>query len=299
MQRRTSFESKGLHCSVTFYTPDQVASGERCPAIVMAHGIGLTKEMGLPQFAEFFAQAGFVVSLFDYRYLGASEGEPRGQIIPAEQHEDYRNAITWTQLQSEVDPERIGLWGFSYSGGHALHLAAFDPRVKAIVAQMPAASGFLTSRRVTSLVELEFLTKMLSLDRIKRYQTGEVSYLPLVAPPGQPCLLATPDAFNWVESTKSASEGRWENRISFESIEHVLYYEPAPHIEAIFPTPLCLITGEKDFLSPAELTAAVHARAMEPKSFTILKGGHFDGFQGEGFEIASTTALRWFEKYLK
>jgi hypothetical protein len=38
---------------------------------------------------------------------------------------------------------------------------------------------------------------------------------------------------------------------------------------------------------------------MEPKSLTILKGGHFDGFQGEGSEIASTTALRWFEKYLK
>jgi hypothetical protein len=299
MERRTSFESKGLKCSVTFYTPDQVASGDRYPAIVMAHGIGLTKEMGLPQFAEFFVQAGFVVSLFDYRYLGASEGEPRGQIIPAEQHEDFRNAITWTQLQSEVDPERIGLWGFSYSGGHALHLAAFDPRVKAIVAQMPAASGFLTSRRVSSPLALEELTKMLSQDRIKRYQTGEVSYFPLVAPPGQPCFLATPDAFTWVESTKSASEGRWENRLTFESIEHVLYYEPAPHLEAIFPTPLCLIVGEKDFLAPADLTADVHARAMEPKSLTILKGGHFDGFQGKGFEIASTTALRWFEKYLK
>ncbi|MBW4428929.1 MAG: alpha/beta fold hydrolase [Nostoc desertorum CM1-VF14] len=236
MQRRTSFESKGLKCSVTFYTPDQVASGERCPAIVMAHGIGLTKEMGLPQFAEKFAQAGFVVSLFDYRYLGASEGEPRGQMLPTEQHEDFRNAITWTQLQSEVDPERIGLWGFSYSGGHALHLAAFDLRVKAIVAQMPAVNAFLISRRVASPLQLEELTKMVLQDRIKRYQTGEVSYLPLVALPGELSFLATPDAFTWVESNKSASEGRWENRISFESIEHCLYYEPIPHLEAIFPT---------------------------------------------------------------
>ncbi|MBD0386068.1 MAG: alpha/beta fold hydrolase [Nostoc sp. C3-bin3] len=298
MQRRTSFESKGLKCSVTFYTPDQVASGERCPAIVMAHGIGLTKEMGLPQFAEFFAQAGFAVSLFDYRYLGASEGEPRGQMLPTDQHEDFRNAITWTQLQNEVDPERIGVWGFSYSGGHALHLAAFDPRVKAIVAQMPTVNAFLNSRRLVSPLELEELTKALSQDRIKRYQTGEVSYFPLVAPPGQPSFLPTPDAFAWVESNKSASEGRWENRLTFESIEHCLYYEPIPHLEAIFPTPLCLIVGEKDFLASPDLTATVHARAMEPKSLTILKGGHFDGFQGKGFEIASTTALEWFEKYL-
>ena len=299
MQRKTSFESKGKKCSVTFYTPLQVAEGERCPAIVMAHGIGLTKEMGLPQFAEKFAQAGFVVSLFDYRYLGASEGEPRGQVLPTEQHEDYRNAITWTQLQSEVDPSRIGLWGFSYSGGHVLHLAAFDPRVKAIVAQMPVASGFLNSRRLSSPLSLHELTSILSQDRIKRYQTGEVSYFPLVAPPGQPCILATPDAFTWVELAKNASEGRWENRLTFESIEHCLYYEPAPHPEAIFPTPLCLIMGEKDFLAAPDLTAEFYANAMEPKYLTILKGGHFYGFQGECFYIASTTALRWFEKYLK
>ncbi|HEY9748126.1 MAG TPA: alpha/beta fold hydrolase [Allocoleopsis sp.] len=299
MQRKTSFESKGKKCSVTFYTPDQVVEGERCPAIVMAHGIGLTKEMGLPQFAEKFAQAGFVVSLFDYRYLGASEGEPRCQVLPTEQQEDYRNAITWTQLQSEVDPSRIGLWGFSYSGGHVLHLAAFDPRVKAIVAQMPVASGFLNSRRLNSPLSLHELTKILSQDRIKRYQTGEVSYFPLVAPPGQPCILATPDAFTWAELAKNASEGRWENRLTFESIEHCLYYEPVPHPEAIFPTPLCLIVGEKDFLAAPDLIAEFYANAMEPKSLTILKGGHFDGFQGEGFEIASTTALRWFEKYLK
>jgi hypothetical protein len=61
MRRKTSFESKSKKCSVTFYTPLQVASGERCPAIVMAHGIGLTKETGLPQFAEQFGVSRVVV----------------------------------------------------------------------------------------------------------------------------------------------------------------------------------------------------------------------------------------------
>jgi hypothetical protein len=90
----------------------------------------------------------------------------------------------------------------------------------------------------------------------------------------------------------------WRRFVQFK-IEHCLYYESVPRLEAIFPTPLCLIVAEKDFLAAPDFTAAVYAGAKEPKSLTILKGGLFDGFQGEGFKIASTTALRWFEKYLK
>ncbi len=75
-------------------------------------------------------------------------------------------------------------------------------------------------------------------------------------------------------------------------MKYCLYYEPLPHLEAIFPTTLWLIVGDKDFLVSPDLTAAVYAGAMEPKSLTILKGGHFDGFQGEDFKIVSTTAAR-------
>lgn len=114
-----------------------------------------------------------------------------------------------------------------------------------------------------------------------------------------PVNLSTPDAFAWVESTMSARAGRWKNRITFESIEHSLYNEPIPSQEAIFSIPLCLIVGEKGFLAAPDFAVAVHGQAMEPKSFTVLKGGHFDGFPGEGFEISSTTAVKWFEKYLR
>ena len=78
-----------------------------------------------------------MVLVFDFRFLGASDGNPRGQIIPHEQQEDYRNAITWMSLQPEVDADRIGVWGTSLAGGHVLHLAAFDRRIKAVVAQVP------------------------------------------------------------------------------------------------------------------------------------------------------------------
>jgi hypothetical protein len=119
MQQKVVFKSKGLNCSGLFYRPDSYSATDdvKLPAIAMAHGMGTTKEMGLPQFAERFADAGFAVLLFDFRNLGESEGTPRGQIFAEDQQEDYRNAITWLQLQPQIDPERIGVWGFSFAGG--------------------------------------------------------------------------------------------------------------------------------------------------------------------------------------
>jgi hypothetical protein len=118
-QQKVVFKSKGLNCSGLFYLPADYSATDdvKLPAIAMAHGIGTTKEIGLPQYAQRFAGAGFAVLLFDFRNLGESEGTPRAQVFAEEQQEDYRNAITWLQLQPQIDPERIGVWGFSFSGG--------------------------------------------------------------------------------------------------------------------------------------------------------------------------------------
>src|SRR5258708_24959188 len=189
MQQKIIFKSKGLNCSGLFYLPDNYSATDdvKLPAIAMAHGMGTTKEVGLPQFAERFADAGFAVLIFDFRNVGESEGTPRGQIFAEDQQEDCRNAITWLQLKSPIDPERMGVWGFSFSGGHVLQVAAFDRRIKCVVAQVPAVSGFLVAQRSNTPSDLYAVGMMLSQDRIRRYETGEVNYLPFVAPPGQQC----------------------------------------------------------------------------------------------------------------
>src|SRR3989441_7249735 len=102
-----SFKSAGLNLVGWLYVPDGLKTGEKRPAIVMAHGWSAVKEMYLDAFAAKFARGGFVVTVFDYRNFGASEGEPRRHIDPHMQHEDYKNAITWTTMQPMVDPERI------------------------------------------------------------------------------------------------------------------------------------------------------------------------------------------------
>jgi len=64
------------------------ASGR--PAVVMAHGLGGTKDSGLEPFASALAEAGLDVLAFDYRGFGASGGTPRQRASMTGQVEDYR-----------------------------------------------------------------------------------------------------------------------------------------------------------------------------------------------------------------
>src|SRR5258708_10049916 len=95
MQQKIIFKSKGLNCSGLFYLPDTYSATDdvKLPSIAMAHGMGTTKEVGLPQFAERFADAGFAVLIFDFRNLDESECTPHGQIFYDGQQKDYRNAM--------------------------------------------------------------------------------------------------------------------------------------------------------------------------------------------------------------
>ncbi len=194
MLEHIEFASKGLLCRGWLYVPDGMNEGHKAPAIIMAHGFAGVKEMGLSAFAERFTAAGFVTLVFDYRCWGESEGEPRNQIFALEMVEDFRNAITWLSYRNEVDPEKIGVWGTSYSGGLVLYVGTFDSRVKSVVAQVPSTLN-PESRRAKDPSTWDRIGKLLIQDRIERYKTGTVKYMKVVAPTGEPCVFPGQDAY--------------------------------------------------------------------------------------------------------
>ncbi|MCJ7796152.1 MAG: prolyl oligopeptidase family serine peptidase, partial [Thermoleophilia bacterium] len=116
---------------------------------------------------------------------GESGGELRQQMLPWDEREDLRNALTWFCAQPEVDAERIGLRGTSYGGCHVIAVGAHDPRVKVVVNQ---ANGCLATadvlRTIMGPAEFAGFRQMLLHDRIARYDSGEVSNIAIVAPPG-------------------------------------------------------------------------------------------------------------------
>jgi len=138
--------SHGEQLAAYLYWPEQ--SRGDAPCVVMAHGFSATRDDGLPAYAEEFRDAGFAVIVFDYRHFGASTGEPRQLLDIGRQHDDYRAVVAWARRLHGIDPDRIVLWGSSFSGGHVLAVAAGDPRVAAVISQAPFTDAIPALMRV-------------------------------------------------------------------------------------------------------------------------------------------------------
>jgi hypothetical protein len=82
---------------------------------------------------------------------GARGGELRGDIDPWRQVADWRGAISYLEARPEVDPTRIGVWGTSHAGGHAVVLGATDRWLRCLVAHVPTISGFEQGLRRVSV----------------------------------------------------------------------------------------------------------------------------------------------------
>ena len=296
MREDVEFTSAGLTLRGWLYRPDG-ASGNR-PAVVMSHGFSAVKEQGLASFAERFVAEGMVVLVFDHRHLGASDGDERGRIVPQEQHDDTRSALDWLTQQAGVDVDRIGLWGSSYSGGHAVFIGAFDPRVKVVVAQVPALDVIDV---LMTLVGREAFLGYLSalVDDHAGRNAGEPSGpLPVVAPPGELSFLPTADAYEFF--TRSAADApSWSNQTTFESVARAAEYKPVSFIDLISPKPLLLIGAIDDSIIPIAQVRSAFARAGEPKKLIELACGHFEVYPGGTHHAeAAAAATEWFTTHL-
>nr|NIN00815.1 hypothetical protein [candidate division Zixibacteria bacterium] len=129
-RKNVSFEVEGTSVSAWLYLPQDLSTP--VPCIIMGHGFGGTKDMGLEPYAVRYQEAGFAALAFDYRHFGESDGEPRQLIWIPYQLEDWLAAITYARNLEQIDPARIALWGTSMSGGHVIVTAAKDKNIACV-----------------------------------------------------------------------------------------------------------------------------------------------------------------------
>ncbi|MEJ7785446.1 MAG: alpha/beta fold hydrolase, partial [Solirubrobacteraceae bacterium] len=279
-----TFESGGWRCAAWVYRPEGTGP---VPCVVLAHGWTGVREQRLDAYAERFAGAGYAAVVFDYRHFGASQGQPRQLLDIGRQLEDWTAAVAFARALPFVDAERIALWGSSLSGGHVQELAARDGRVAAVIAQVPLADGL---RNLPSLGLGLALRMTLSglRDQIGDALGQPPRMLPSVGPPGSLAVMTSPDAepgFRSIDPPGST----WRNEAAARVALRVASYRPglrAAHIAA----PILYAIADDDEITPAAFALAAAERA--PRSeVRRYPGGHFDLYDGGGFEQAIADQL--------
>jgi dienelactone hydrolase len=295
MRSDISFHSGDDWCAGWLYRPEGF-EGPR-PLMVMAHGFSGTKEMRLPAYAERFCAAGIGVLLFDYRHFGASGGEPRQLLDISRQHADFRSALAYARDLDWVDPERVGLFGSSFSGGHVLAVGAVDRRVAAIVSQCPFTDGLATLRALGLKTVMQATVAGLR-DQLTALRRGEPYYIPAAAPPGSLGIMTTDDSLPGMTTIAEQSvDAHWDNRVTARIMLRAPMYRPGLKA-AKLPCPALFCITDQDSLAPAEQTAKLAARGPqnEIKRYPI---GHFDIYVGEDWERAVADQTEFLVRTLK
>jgi fermentation-respiration switch protein FrsA (DUF1100 family) len=299
--RSVEFSSAGERIAADLYLPDGGAAPY--PLVIMAGGWCYVKELIQPQYAEFFVDAGMAVLIFDYRYMGASGGEPRQHIDPWDQIEDYRNAISYAETLEEIDAERLGIWGISYSGGHVLIVGSLDDRVKCVVSNIPVVDGLYSMKVAHGSLGFRRLMAAIKEDRTARLQGGEWGYIPMS--PEDPATEVSSWPFPEVKDVflklKAASAPAHEHRNTIASVDRLLSYTVFPYAPNILNTPTMMVVAEGDDITMWDREIDVYnaISTARKKLVVISDTSHMTLYSDMSrLEIAATEAAGWLGEHL-
>jgi uncharacterized protein len=271
---RVSFDSGGVE--LVGYHYHAAGADGHAPCVVMGHGFGGTQDR-LFVGAERFAGAGFAVLTFDYRNFGESGSQPRQLVSIEGQLEDWRAAIRFARTLEGVNPERVALWGSSLGGGHVVCVAAEDPRIAAVVAQIPF-NGF--PRRVEGRSTLDTLKLLWAMgaDAARGILGRPPYYIPMVGKPGEVAVTTTPQAQEHIASLSGESRDTlWRNEVAPRALFAMMRYRPGNEAHRL-RMPILVSIAERDLETPEELSRQIAERAPrgELRRYPV---SHFDFYR--------------------
>lgn len=294
--RGCEFYSDGVRLEGLLQLPDGASAAGTRPVVLLCSGFQGLKELIPAKLWGPLTGAGYACFAFDYRGFGTSDGE-RGRVLPREQVEDVRNAITLLEQQPEIDPRRIGLLGWGFGGGIVIQAGAEDPRVQAVACLNGIGDGGRAIRDSRTYADWLAMQDRLAADRVQRVLTGR-------SQPTSPWEVVPLDPTTRVgvdEDMYGNHERFGVDDVTLQSAEAYYAFRPELVVDRISPRPLLIVHGGRNALHPIDEARNLYTRAREPKELIEIPGGsHLDWIQ-PGAPLYASTAPRiidWFQRQL-
>lgn len=274
-----------------FYRPKT----ENNPAvIIMAHGLAALRQFKLIQYAKRFAEAGYAVILFDYRYWGGSTGRPRELVSIKLQLDDWRTMIAHVFTRKSIDHRRIVLWGTALSGGYVLNLAAELKNIQAIMVQVPFVDGTESAKRYP-LQQLPKALKISSQDYMGAKVAMAPKTLPVVSKKGL-SFMPTSDSYEGYLSIVNP-DYFWSGEIPARIFFNLMRYRPIQDVRKI-AIPVLFIASKQDSLIPIESSRETATNIAPFVEYYEWDMQHFDIYHNPYFEKAITTQLEFLHQHI-
>ena len=279
------FQVDGQTIRAWLYLPKDVTGS--VPCLIMNHGFGGTKDCILEQYALRFIEAGMAALTYDYRHFGESDGEPRQLYDVSYQLDDLRAAVEFARGRSEIDPEKVIIWGTSASGGYGFAIAAEDDRIAGVIAQCAGIDHEADSK---IYMEREgwgwFLRLFIHAQRDKgRSRFGlEPHTIPIAGQPGTVAMLNAPGTFEGYAALMQESD-TFENEVCARLLFMGHGRDPLEAAQDVQCPVLFLVCEHDNLVAPDSHVKAAQALGDKAvvKSYPI---GHFDIYEGANFEAA-------------
>ncbi|WP_445162578.1 alpha/beta hydrolase [Mycobacterium sp. Dal123C01] len=287
------FTSGDDRISAWLYRP--AASGSS-PLLVMAHGLGAVRTMRLDAYADRFSAAGYACLVFDYRNFGDSEGQPRQVLDIDLQLADWAAAVAYARTLDGIDPDRIGLWGTSFAGGHVITTAARLPGIAAVVAQCPFTDGIASGRTISNPLATARIAARAIRDVVGARRGRPPVMIAAAGRPGEIALMNKPDSYpGYLRLVPDGVELR--NEIAARIAMKVFTYRPGLLTPKI-GCPILFCVCEHDSLAPADATLRHAANAPRGEVKTYPEE-HFAIYVDDAFERVVADQLAFLDKHLK
>lgn len=301
MNRDLDLTSRGIGLGSTWFeaVSGDLAGPKGRPCVVMAHGFGCTRDGGLAPFAERFAAAGCHVVTFDYRGFGTSAGEPRQRVSYRRQRQDYEAVVAAVRRIDDVDPDRVVVWGTSYSGGHVVAVAAHDHRIAAVISQGAAVDGLAILRKPERADPNTPRSKGLRMiaAAVRDVSTVITRREPVrvdsVGAPGDFALLTADDFTDYLDLMGPS----WRNDVCARSLLGLPFNRAVLRAGAV-SCPALFVIAEQDRIAPPGAVREAARRVGDLAEVVSYDCPHFDIYGGAVFEESVTAQVRFLTRIL-
>lgn len=290
--RETGFTVDGDRCAATLHLPE---GGQRPPVVVLAHGLGAVRAMGLTAFAQRFTDAGYACLVFDYRHFGDSAGHPRHLLSTRKQLADWSAALAFARSLDCVDGDRIVAWGTSFGGGHVISTAAErPPGLVAAIAQCPFTDGIASALAMHPASSLR-ATLAGARDVLASLRGKAPRMIATAGPERSTALMTAPDAEPGYLAVVPP-ETDFANEVAARVVFDILRYRPGRRTERI-EAPILFSVCATDSVAPARPTSRYAGNAHRGEVRTYARG-HFEIYRGAAFEQVVTDQLDFLHRHV-